>query len=108
MSNMDISLYRAFVSYITYMEYFRNLENYKIGAKVIRNGLPEIDKSKIGWRNILEIKNFCEMVLTEEPEIVNLIAQDDGAATIEALTEDAKNIFITNPMEFKRVILGQK
>ena len=36
-----------------------------------------------------EIKNFCEMVLTEEPEIVNLIAQDDGAATIEALTEDA-------------------
>ena len=48
------------------------------------------------------------MVLTEEPEIVNLIAQDDGAATIEALTEDAKNIFITNPLEFKKVILGQK
>ena len=41
-----ISLYQVFVSYITYMEYFRNLENYKIGAKVIRNGLPEIDKSK--------------------------------------------------------------
>ena len=48
------------------------------------------------------------MVLTEEPEIVNLIAQDDGAATIEALIEDAKNIFIIKSSEFKKVILGQK
>ena len=99
------SLYKAFVSYVTYMEHYRDLDHYRKGAKVIRDGLPEIDKAKPGWRNIMEIKNFCEMVLTEEPSIVELVAQDDGAATIEALTKEAKEILLLNPDEFDKVIL---
>ncbi|MHA2502680.1 MAG: hypothetical protein ACXAE3_07415 [Candidatus Kariarchaeaceae archaeon] len=104
---MEYSLYKAFVAYVTYMEHYRNLEAYRKGAKVIRNGLPEIDKSKQGWRNILEVKNFVEMVLTEEDAIVDLIAQDDGAATIEALTEDSKTIMMSNTDEISSVIFGQ-
>jgi len=102
---MAYSLYQAFVSYVTYMEYYRDLEHYRKGAEVIRNGLPEIDKTKPGWRNIMEIKNFVEMVLTEADEIVNMVAQDDGAATIEALTPEAKKMMISNPDEFRSVIL---
>lgn len=106
-SENSYSLYKAFVAYITYMEHFRDLEHYKIGANVIRNGLPEIDKSEKGWRNIMEVKNFCEMVLTEDPTIVDLVAQDDGAATIEALTSEAKSIMMSNPDEIRKVIFQQ-
>ena len=101
---MAYTLYQAFVGYVTYMEHFRNIDNYRIGAKVIREGLPEIDKSQIGWRNIMEVKNFCETILTEEDTIVNMIAQDDGAATIEALTDESKKTMMLNPDDIARII----
>jgi len=89
------------------MEHFRDLEHYRKGAAVIRNGLPEIDKKEKGWRNIMEVKNFCEMVLTEDPTIVDMVAQDDGAATIEALTSEAKKIMMLNPDEITKEIFQQ-
>jgi hypothetical protein len=89
------------------MEHYRDLEHYRIGAKVIRRGLPKMDKSKTGWRNIMEVKNFVEMVLTEDDSIVELIAQDDGAATIEALTEESKNMIMLNSQEITSVIYDQ-
>lgn len=105
---MDISLYKAFVSYITYIEHYRDINNYRIGAKAIRNGLPKIDKTKPGWRDIIEVKNFVEWVLTEDDMIVEQVCQDDGAATIEALTSAAKNIFMSNPQEIRSVIMEAK
>lgn len=101
---MSYSLYKAFVGYVTYIEHFRDLEHYRIGAEVIRNGLPSIEKGKPGWRDILEVKNFVEWILTEEDRIVEQVAESDGASTIEALTDQSRRIVMENPDEIKKKI----
>ncbi|MDH5401783.1 MAG: hypothetical protein OEZ01_08020 [Candidatus Heimdallarchaeota archaeon] len=99
---MSYTVYKAFKTLITYMENFRSIESYKLGAKVIRNGLPQIEKGTSGWRDIVEIKNFVEWVLTEEEEIVEIACISDGSAIIESLSDITKELIMTNTDEIKK------
>ncbi len=87
------------------IEHFRDLEHYRMGAKVIRNGLPKIERGNPGFRDMQIIKQFVEQVMVEEDEILELICEDDAVSTIDALTEDSKNVLITNGAEFRTKIL---
>ena len=101
---MSYSIYKAFVTYVTYIDHFRDTDYYRKGAKVIRNGLPSLERGQPGFRDVMTIKNFVEWVLTEEEMVVELATRDDAAATVEALSDEIKSIEMTNPDEIKKEI----
>ncbi|MHA2275296.1 MAG: hypothetical protein ACXAC2_06000 [Candidatus Kariarchaeaceae archaeon] len=98
-------MFYAFKTYVAMIEHFRDLDHYRMGAKVIRNGLPKIDRGKPGFRDLQIVKQFVEQVMVEEDDLLELICEDDAASTIEALGPEAKNIVMTNPDEIKSKIL---
>ncbi|MHA2253676.1 MAG: hypothetical protein ACXAD7_25175 [Candidatus Kariarchaeaceae archaeon] len=101
---MEYSLHKAFVTYVTFIETFRELELYRAGAKIIRNGLPSLNRGDRGFRDVQTIKQFVETVLVEEDSIVELVCIDDAISTIEALSDESKQIYMTNPEEIKQKI----
>lgn len=102
---MEYNLFYAFKTYVAMIEHFRDLEHYRMGAKVIRNGLPVIERGNPGFKDMQIIKQFVEQVMVEEDDLLELICEDDAVSTIEALTENAKSIMITNGEEFRTKIL---
>jgi len=98
---MDYSLHKTFVTYVTFIETFRELEHYRTGAKIIRNGLPSLNRGDLGFRDVQTIKQFVETILVEEDSIVELVCIDDAISTIEALSDESKQIYMTNPAEIK-------
>lgn len=101
---MEYNLFYAFKTYVAMIEHFRDLEHYRMGAKVIRNGLPTIERGNPGFRDIQIVKQFVEQVMVEEDELLELICEDDAASTIEALTEAAKGVIMTNTAEIRTKI----
>lgn len=101
---MEYTLFHAFKTYVTMIEHFRSLEAYRSGAQAIRNGLPHTERGEFGFHDVSTVKQFVEQVLVEEDEILELICEDDAAATIGALTDDSKKIIMTNPDEIKEKI----
>ncbi|MFV2013888.1 MAG: hypothetical protein ACC656_00530 [Candidatus Heimdallarchaeota archaeon] len=102
---MDYDLFYTFKTYVSMIEHFRDLEHYRMGAKVIRNGLPVIERGNPGFRDIQIVRQFVELVMVEEDSILELICEDDAVSTIEALTQDAKKVIMTNGEEIRTKIL---
>ncbi|MHA2169617.1 MAG: hypothetical protein ACXAB7_06955 [Candidatus Kariarchaeaceae archaeon] len=98
---MEYSLYKAFVAYVTYIETFRDIQQYREAAKVIRNGLPKVERGQTGFRDISTVKQFVETVIVEEESILELTCIDDAISTIEALSPEAKKILMINPDEIR-------
>ena len=101
---MDYDLFTTFKTYVGMIEHFRDLEHYRMGATVIRNGLPKVERGSEGFRDIQMVRQFVEQVMVEEDELLELICEDDAASTIEALTEAAKSVIMTNTDEIRTKI----
>lgn len=108
MSELNYDLRKAFIGYVTMIEHFRNVDSYRAGATALRNGLPKLQRGEKGFRDVRIVKQFVELVMVEEDELLELICESDAASTIEALSPDAGIVIMTNPAEIKSKIFMTK
>ena len=101
---MDYDLFTTFKTYVGMIEHFRDLEHYRMGATVIRNGLPKIERGSEGFRDIQMVRQFVEQVMVEDDDLLELTCESDAASTIEALSNNAKKILMTNSEEIRSKI----
>ena len=101
---MDYDLFTTFKTYVGMIEHFRDLEHYRMGATVIRKGLPKIERGLPGFRDIQLVKQFVEQVMVEEDDLLQLTCESDAASTIEALSKSAREIMMTNSDEIRSKI----
>lgn len=101
---MEYDLFTTFKTYVGMIEHFRDLEHYRMGATVIRKGLPKIERGSSGFRDIQLVRQFVEQVMVEEDELLELTCESDAASTIEALSDNALEVIMTNSDEIRSKI----